>query len=483
MSLSDLAEQPSTHASPLPSSPESSLPTSPSTDSVSSLPSVSSSFFFSSSAATSPPHHTSNLQPGSSRQSEHGLDQEHGLIIPSLTLPDALKRPTPFGQTLGDLRLLVLGAQGAGKSFLTGLLMEDNEDVVEVGTWEDSDDHAGKVLKASTDWMEVKDGLGLERFEPLRNVEIVELPGYGYDTDINELTRDLKDIIEMPFNSIDEILNPDNQPSAVVANLLSSPSSSLYTALIFLLPSAPTLVDLSIIESLESYIPIIVLPRISGPHRGPDDLGIQKKRFKLSSFKPTSAVALKTGLFHSPETVGLLRGEAVDRFLRWREVERAVREIKSTGKRKRDSEQRTGTEGWTKAQWEMEWMENHSVHVARRMREGTITQRRSKEFTDHLLISTRHYDSESPNLYDYNPDNEGNEHYQALSPFDPLHLPSLFCLSFSLFVPLKSRVKQSVKGLWSDWDWKVSAMQMAIVGGVGFCLGLGMGLCSRNLYL
>jgi len=27
-------------------------------------------------------------------------------------------------------------AQGAGKSFLTGLLLEDNEDV-EVGTWED----------------------------------------------------------------------------------------------------------------------------------------------------------------------------------------------------------------------------------------------------------------------------------------------------------------------------------------------------------
>ena len=191
-SLSELAEQPTastSHVSPprLASSRESSpsLPNSPSSDSVSSLPSVSSSFFFSSSAAPSP-HHGSNPRSGSSRQSEHGLDQEHGLIIPSLTLPDALKRPTPFGQTLGELRLLVLGAQGAGKSFLTGLLMEDNEDVVEVGTWEDSDDHSGKVLKASTDWVEVKDGLGLEKYEPLRNVEIVELPGYGYDTDVSD---------------------------------------------------------------------------------------------------------------------------------------------------------------------------------------------------------------------------------------------------------------------------------------------------------
>lgn len=187
-SLSKLAEQSTSvsHVSPLASSPESSpsLAASPSTDSISSLPSVSSSFFFSSSAATSPPHHGSNPRSGSS---ERGLDQEHGLIIPFLTLPDALKRPTPFGQTLGDLRLLVLGAQGAEKSFFTGLLMEDNEDVVEVGTWEDSDDHAGKVLKASTDWVEVKDGLGMEKFEPLRNVEIVELPGYDYDTDVSDL--------------------------------------------------------------------------------------------------------------------------------------------------------------------------------------------------------------------------------------------------------------------------------------------------------
>ena len=203
--LSELAEEPTTATtdrpdispSPLTSSRESSpspLDT-PSTDSLSSLPSVSSSFFFSSSAAASPPHYASNPRFGSSRQSEHGLDQEHGLIIPSLTLPDALKRPTPFGQTLGDLRLLVLGAQGAGKSFLTGLLMEDNEDVVEVGTWENSDDHTGKVLKASTDWVEVEDGLGLERFEPLRNVEIVELPGYGYDTDVSHPPLFLDDML------------------------------------------------------------------------------------------------------------------------------------------------------------------------------------------------------------------------------------------------------------------------------------------------
>ena len=38
--------------------------------------------------------------------------------------------------------------------------MEDNEDVVEVETWEDSEDHTGKVLRASTDWVT---GGGLKR--------------------------------------------------------------------------------------------------------------------------------------------------------------------------------------------------------------------------------------------------------------------------------------------------------------------------------
>ena len=259
---------------------------------------------------------------------------------------------------------------------------------------------------------------------------------------------------------------------------------------------APNFLDLSIIESLESYIPIIVLPQLSGPHWGSNIPGIEKRKFKLSSFKPTSAVALRTGLFHSPETVGLLREEAVDRFLRWREVERAVREIKSSGKRKRDSEQQTAREGWTKAQWEMEWMENHSLHVARRMRDATITQRsierdRSRrEETNHQLLFP---DSPSENLCDYDddslniygPNEEKNEDYQgpSLQPsssisLDPLHLPSLFFFSISLFVPLKSRVKQSVRSLW-NWKREVSAMQMAIIGSVGFCFGLGVGLFSR----
>jgi hypothetical protein len=43
----------------------------------------------------------------------------------------------------------------------------------------------GKVLRASTDWVEQHDGFGLERFMPSKNVEIVELPGYSHDADVS----------------------------------------------------------------------------------------------------------------------------------------------------------------------------------------------------------------------------------------------------------------------------------------------------------
>ncbi len=120
---------PRMHALVLPSPPDSpgGSPSSSVDDaSESSLPSVSSSFFFSSSAAGSPGRSHPSSYPSSHPQSDHEHDHDHdqdhdhqgrhhrrvheqGLIIPSLSLPDALRRPTPFGQTLGDIRILVLG--------------------------------------------------------------------------------------------------------------------------------------------------------------------------------------------------------------------------------------------------------------------------------------------------------------------------------------------------------------------------------------
>ncbi|PPQ78319.1 hypothetical protein CVT25_011690 [Psilocybe cyanescens] len=542
---------PHMHALVLPSPPDSPGPSrSPSIDSVSesSLPSVSSSFFFSSSAPGSPGRSHPGSYPSSHPHSDHGHDHdheqddeqgklhtrfgEHGLIIPSLTLPDALRRPTPFGQTLGNLKVLVLGGQGAGKSFLTGLLLEDNEDVVDVGTWEDwngGSDSYGKVLRASTDWVEQRDVFGLERYEPTRNVEIVELPGYSHDADVNELITRLKAVIETPFRALHDALHPEGQPSTIIANMLAAPTSPLYTAMV-LVHAAPTPLDKEIILALSTHVPLIVLPRLHGPHRGLAAAGSASSA-RLSNFRPASAVALRSGLFHSPETVALLRSEAVDRFLRWREVERAVEGIwdgreqqqrdkettKGTGSGSfwwgsgvsvagrlpqrgdslylEDEEEETKTregksvERWSKAKWEAEWMENHSHDVAIRMREDAdkdqMRRRRrrtisSKPIAYYHSEHNRDDSSKVPPPLDKppvqpQPQPHGESRGLPHTSFDPLHLPSLLMFSFSLLGPLRTRVGDSIRGFVEIFgDTRV---QFALTG--GFCVGLGLGAWAK----
>jgi len=171
-------------ATSVPSSPRSSaLPSPPDSPSgsVSSFPSVSSSFFFSSAAAS--PHHPGSGT-GSQPQSDRAKDSTNALIIPSLTLPEALRRPTPYGQTLGSVKLVVLGSKGSGKTSLCSLLVEDNDDIVETG----SSEHLvhGSVIRASTDWVEHRDSHGLEKFEPAKNVEVYEFPGYDQNDDVRK---------------------------------------------------------------------------------------------------------------------------------------------------------------------------------------------------------------------------------------------------------------------------------------------------------
>jgi len=416
-----------------PSSPRSSAlpspPDSPS-DSVSSFPSVSSSFFFSS-AAASPPH-------------GHGhpdRDSTQGLIIPSLTLPAALRRPTVFGQTIGDIKLLVLGSKAAGRSYLSGLLIEDNEDVVEAGIWEQAE--YGSSLRASTDWIEHRDAHGLEKFEPSRNVELIELPEYDDNDDPHAVIQSLVSVIQTPFYSISELINPKRRPCPILANLISSPSTPLYTALIFLLPSSPSAFEQLIIDNLGPQIPIIVLPRQPTPSC--------LQTSKLSSFRPTSAIALRTGLFRSPETLSTLRNEATDGFLRWREVERAVDVIHSSRRKEDAVRGRDEQEMWSKAKWESDWETSLSHDVARRLRRGTLTEKNLNRPQDELSSPRRSASC------------VGNT-------FDPLHLPSLLMISVSLLGPLHAHI-------WKSIVTTVEKPGVAFLG--GFCVGIGVGLLLR----
>lgn len=226
-----------------PSSPRSSaLATSPNSpsESVSSLPSVGSSFFFSS-AAASPPR----FQPQSNHYARDSSTQ--GLIIPSLTLPAPLRCPTPFGKTLGDLRLLVVGNGADDRELVSNILLDDNEDVVDISGWEDFE--YGSILRASTDWIEHRDAHGLEKFEPAKNVEIISIARHEFDDNVRhnthgdsiqanlspQLTKSsILPVIQSPFHSVSELIDPRCQASAALANLIASPWSPLHTALIIL---------------------------------------------------------------------------------------------------------------------------------------------------------------------------------------------------------------------------------------------------------
>lgn len=171
---------PSPMIPPLSPQPSSALTTPPdSPGSASSFPSLNSSVFFSS----APDDYSRVHSPAHSRAHSDAHGFAAGLIMPSLTLPPTLRRPTTYGQTLGAVRLLVLGRRGVGKTLLAGELVEGNEDIVEVAEREEEEGHS--VLRASTYWIEQRDAHGLEHFEPARNVEIVEMDGYQHSDDVS----------------------------------------------------------------------------------------------------------------------------------------------------------------------------------------------------------------------------------------------------------------------------------------------------------
>ncbi|KAI0357711.1 hypothetical protein OH77DRAFT_1421803 [Trametes cingulata] len=469
-----------------PSSPHSAFqsePGSPSGDSISSFPSVSSSFLFSSGPA-SPPH----LHPHTEPESELG-DSTSGLVIPSLMLPSPSRRPTPYGQTLGELRLLLLGPRGADMSALASQLVDDNEDVVEVGLWEEEgreNTHArGKkaTLRASTSWIEHRDAHGLERIEPARNVELVELPSYDPYSEVDSVVERVLTVIQSPFQQVMDILSREQPPSGTVAHLLSSSSSPLHTALILLASPSPTSAEKALIDALSPHIPIVLLfAQSTAPHRREDlsDVSYRISSPHLSSFRPGSIDALRIGLFRTPSTVAALRAEAAARFLRWREVERAVERVQSgaplvTAPHLKTSmpshshsdvpsEERRGW--WDKQAWEAQWegelSQEVALHLRRRRRAGTARRitplsalppasaPRVPERQTSYFRGVGASPEASKSVLDTPMPREADQGSLISPPcppsaaFDPLHLPSLVVFSFSLLGALRTRLGRSL---------------------------------------
>lgn len=255
---------------------------------------------------------------------------------------------------------------------------------------------------------------------------------------IHDMLQKIKLLIHSPFHSLHNILLPQTH-SPLASQLLSSSYSPLYTALILALPPSPSHVEEEIIAALSSQVPLILLHRPSSRHQ-------YSTIHKLSSFKPSTLMALRNGLFRSPDTISSLRSEAAERFLEWREVEETVSAIQKQRSKRRAL--LSEDPPWTKAEWESDLESLLSQQVAMRLREEMLGEL--------VPIPDKEDDLKVPNVS-----------------LDPLHLRSLLMFSLSLLGPLQRHIGKAVfNALNAIWS---SDVQLAVIG--GFCLGVGTGIC------
>jgi hypothetical protein len=105
-----------------------------------------------------------------------------------------------------------------------------------------------------------------------------------------------------------------------VSLLISVPRFQILTPA----PTAATRHDQVIINELSPYIPVITMP-VSSFHAS--DAGPSKvsEPAATSTIRPKSLVQLRDNLFLNPSTLHHLRTEAAERFLRWRDLNAALR--------------------------------------------------------------------------------------------------------------------------------------------------------------
>ncbi|PPR06916.1 hypothetical protein CVT24_010998 [Panaeolus cyanescens] len=469
------------------------------------------------------------------------------LAIPTLSLPTALPRPTQYGQTLGKIRLVLLSdpfsisssgttSEEAIESVLKTLIW-DNQDVIDAGNWESVEGGSqGGIrlhsLHASTDWLPAQPSdlhpqpsfytdEKSDKFEGTDNVEVIKASGVSSST-LEALTASLKELLLEPFQDLSMLLLPslsqtiDTQDeddavdiTAALAQLLaSSDSTPLFTAMVTIVgPNGPSDSLKPLIREISSLVPVIILPLTSQDHsshfrRRSYSSSISKA--KLSTFSPTSVHSLLVGLFRTPETLKKLRMEAVERFLKWREVEGEVARslalstgiplsanlsdsissetqhpleyAASSGVKRRigmgarvdkDDVQRKWQE-W-KQQWEREWMESFSVDVASRLREErgyprtpTYTRFTTETSGNRKRVRTVEHGEGVPHGQELDSpsspvDNALTQSTTLGQPSDPLHIPSLIILSLSLLGPLKQRLREKIKGVLAIfWDTNTS---------------------------
>lgn len=274
-----------------------------------------------------------------------------------------------------------------------------------------------------------------------------------------DIVESVLDLIHAQFKPVHDLLNPDCPPSSTLVNLLSSPYTPFYTALIILTSTSPTHLDTSLVERLSPHIPVIALPPFPPSRRSSQH---------LSSFRPANSAALRSYLFRSPETLASLRMEAADRFLRWREVHRVHNALtlsttttSPTHLKAHQCHSPTKIR-WNRADWEAEW-----------------DYKLSKEVSD---LHTSALPPPSPSKPPSPSNSSSCAAYYSPTTFDPLHLPSIFMFSLSLLAPLRHRIFGEHMETLDDPTTTTKAniaqpFNWGVLGVMGaFCAGIGLGM-------
>lgn len=169
-------------------------------------------------------------------------------------------------------------------------------------------------------------------------------------TQLSSMIDSILAAIQAPFVSLDRLLN-DSEPSTTsFLPLLTSSTTHVHTAVIYLRSSrksnaysihisldltvastASTRHDQTIINELSPYIPLITLspgsPYVTHAHPltfHPSSSSAESAA--TSTFRPRSLRELRDNLFLNPSTLHHLRTEAAERFLRWRDLNAALRQ-------------------------------------------------------------------------------------------------------------------------------------------------------------
>src|ERR1700733_6342070 len=157
--------------------------------------------------------------------------------------------------------------------------------------------------------------------------------------------------IQEPFTSTDRLLNESEPSTTSFLPLLTSSTTLLHTAVVYLRSSrelwrscpgyqirsltrarfeASTRHDQVIINELSPYIPVITVTMSSLlSDAGSSKVSVTPESAATSTVRPKSLVQLRDSLFLSPSTLHHLRTEAAERFLRWRDLNAALRSPES----------------------------------------------------------------------------------------------------------------------------------------------------------